>query len=96
MSKTVTLTLTRKDVKKLINYLHHYMTPAQSGLDQLIIDELRAQVNAPTYKIIRFYRDERPSETLVRGLTLAQAQEHCSRPDTQGVDWFDGFETEES
>lgn len=51
---------------------------------------------APTYKIIRFHQDDRPSEVITRGLTLAQAQAHCRRPDTRGADWFDGYESEQS
>lgn len=48
-----------------------------------------------TYSIVRFYRrDDIPSEVIVRGLTLAQAQKHCSRADTKGVDWFDGYQKE--
>lgn len=44
----------------------------------------------PTYKIVRF-RFKGENETLVRGLTLEQAQEHCSRDDTHGDGWFDGI-----
>lgn len=44
-----------------------------------------------TYRIERFFADDRPSETVVRGLTLEQAQAHCDRDDTQGDDWFDGY-----
>lgn len=47
-----------------------------------------------TYKILRFYQDDRPTRTIKRGLTLEQAQEHCKRPDTKGKGWFDGY-TEE-
>lgn len=50
-----------------------------------------------TYKIIRFWRDndDKNGETIKTGLTLEEAQEHCSREDTHesGV-WFDGY-TEE-
>lgn len=48
-----------------------------------------------TYKIVRFYRDRkaRDREVQKRGLTLGQAHEHCSRPDTVAKDgsWFDGY-----
>jgi hypothetical protein len=58
-----------------------------------------------TYKIIRFHRDKPdgtigPRPVIRRGLTLKQAQEHCSREDTHKVNqdgtvvWFDGY-TEE-
>jgi hypothetical protein len=48
---------------------------------------------ASTYKIIR-YRWHGDNEILVRGLTLEQAQSHCQRDDTEGDDWFDGYEEE--
>lgn len=53
-----------------------------------------------TYKIIRMYRDGRPSETIDTGLTLEEAREHCRRKDTHEKDengiaiWFDGYEEE--
>jgi len=44
------------------------------------------------YRIVRFYQDEdRPSKVVARGRTLEQAQAHCSRPDTKGSGWFDGY-----
>jgi len=47
-----------------------------------------------TFKIVRFYQDERPRRTIKRGLTKAEAQAHCQREDTHGPGWFDGW-TEE-
>lgn len=63
-----------------------------------------------TYKILRFYqREGKPSETIKRGLTLAEAQEHCSDPETSSAtctkdrgqnrtrvhgEWFDGYTKE--
>jgi hypothetical protein len=47
-----------------------------------------------TYKIIRF-RQHEDNETVVRGLTLEQAQAHCSREDTHGDGWFDGYTEEQ-
>lgn len=48
-----------------------------------------------TYKIIQFYLDEtKPKKTLKTGLTLEEAQEHCSREDTHGDGWFDGYDIE--
>lgn len=47
-----------------------------------------------TYRIIRFFADDRPTETIVRGLTLEQAKAHCNRDDSRGNGWFDGFTRE--
>lgn len=63
-----------------------------------------------TYKIIRFYRDRWPNHrTIMRGLTLEEAQAHCNDPETSSSTatsavgrartrklgaWFDGW-TEE-
>jgi hypothetical protein len=49
-----------------------------------------------TYKIIRFtFDDPIKNKTVIRGLSLKEAQEHCQRDDTResGV-WFDGYEKE--
>lgn len=46
-----------------------------------------------TYKIIRF-RFEGTNRVIKKGLTLQEAQEHCSRDDTRGDDWFDGYAEE--
>ena len=48
-----------------------------------------------TYKIVRFHQSlDIPNETIVRGLTLEQAQAHCQREDTHGDGWFDGYDEE--
>ena len=60
------------------------------GPFQHIIDEWRA---IACYRIIRFYRDDgRRPRTIKQGLTLAEAQAHCSREDTHGPGWFDGYD----
>lgn len=45
---------------------------------------------AMTYKIIRFRREGK-NRIIKRGLTLAEAQAHCSKKTTQGKGWFDGY-----
>lgn len=54
------------------------------------------QARGTTYRVIRFYRDTflEPREVIDEGLTLEEAQAHCSREDTRGEDWFDGYEEE--
>jgi len=56
-----------------------------------------------TYKIIRFYEKDYPSETMAEGLTLKEAKAHCQDPETSSRTatcvghkgaWFDGFEKE--
>lgn len=43
-----------------------------------------------TYKIVRkFFEGE--DQIITRGLTLDQAQTHCSRDDTHGEGWFDAY-----
>lgn len=68
------------------------------------------QDNEETYCIVRFYKDAGHKRTIIKtGLTLQEAKEHCSDPETdsktstqafpagalenQGP-WFDGFEKE--
>ena len=51
-----------------------------------------------TYVIKRF-RFDGPTTTIERGLTLEEAQAHCSREDTHGTEadgtaWFDGYDEE--
>lgn len=49
-----------------------------------------------SYKIVRFYADDRTSKVVKHGLTLDEAQAHCHRNDTQGDGWFDGYTEETS
>lgn len=46
-----------------------------------------------TYKIIRF-RFNGTNRVIKRGLTLQEAQTHCSDPKTSGDGWFDGYAEE--
>ena len=58
------------------------------------------------YKIVRMYFNDIPSRTIARGLTLDEAQAHCSDPETSSSTcekyvnrkrterlgkWFDGY-----
>jgi len=47
-----------------------------------------------TYSIVRVYQDFRLSEIIKEGLTEAEAQKHCSRPDTHGDGWMDTYRKE--
>jgi len=63
-----------------------------------------------SYKILRFYqRDDVETEEIATGLTLEDAQEHCSDPETSSRtcklpenvartsacgEWFDGYTQE--
>lgn len=64
------------------------------GTKALIDDEDDEEVNMDTYKIVRFYRDDKPREVQQTGLTLEQAQAHCKDESTRGDGWFDGYESE--
>lgn len=55
----------------------------------------RAIEPPPTYSIIRFFRDGRGRKVVAEGMTRAEAEEHCSQPETSGDGWFDGFERED-
>ena len=46
-----------------------------------------------TYQIVRFFVDK-PPRVKARGLTLAEAQQHCRDPKTHGKGWFDGYRKE--
>jgi hypothetical protein len=46
-----------------------------------------------TYCIVRFYF-KNGSEVIARGMTLDEVQEWCSRDDTHGEGWFDGYREE--
>ena len=48
-----------------------------------------------TYKIVRFYQDaDKASKVQKTGLTLEEAQAHCSLESTHGEGWFDGYTKE--
>jgi hypothetical protein len=48
-----------------------------------------------TYKIIRFFKEEgKPAQVMSGGHTLEEAKEWCSKKESHGLDWFDGY-TEE-
>ena len=44
------------------------------------------------YEIVRFYQDSNKAQEIQKtGLTLEEAQDHCSLESTHGSDWFDGY-----
>lgn len=60
-----------------------------------------------SYRIVRFYKNSYRKRIIRRGLTLEEAQAHCSDPETSSStcttaaakritrrngDWFDGYE----
>ena len=47
-----------------------------------------------TYKIIRF-NSNGERRIIKTGLTLEEAQAHCSCDDTSGAGWFDGYALED-
>lgn len=47
-----------------------------------------------TYRIVRHRFNGPPRRTIKKGLTLEQAQAHCSKESTHGEGWFDGYERE--
>ena len=54
------------------------------------------QDQSPTYKIVRFYSDRnREYQIIKRGVSLTEAQTHCSDPRTrqEGI-WFDAYTAE--
>ena len=55
--------------------------------------DARILEQSPCYRIRRFYRETgRRPHTIRIGVTLAEAQEHCRRPETRGEGWFDGYD----
>lgn len=46
-----------------------------------------------TYKIVRF-RFQGDNQVIRTGLTLEEAQAHCTDEATHGDGWFDGYEVE--
>ena len=50
------------------------------------------------YMIVRYYRKEdKENKIIEKGLTLEQAQYHCSKPETKKEgEWFDGYTLQDS
>lgn len=62
---------------------------------------IAAEPEPRCYRIIRFYKPGLSSNaragykdrrTIRSNVTLTEAQAHCSRPDTKGPGWFDGYD----
>lgn len=50
-------------------------------------------VGAPRcFRVIRFYRSGGKPRTIRNSMTEAEAQAWCSRDDTKGEGWFDGYD----
>jgi hypothetical protein len=62
--------------------------------DVLARGEAPAEKSEPTYRVKRFYHDDRQSEVQRTGLTREEAVAHCEDPATATGDYFDGFEEE--
>jgi hypothetical protein len=45
----------------------------------------------PTHAIIRRFRDSKKAQFVKWCYSLKEAQQYCSRDDTHGKDWFDGY-----
>tara|TARA_R100000808_G_scaffold25010_1_gene60425 strand:- start:235 stop:561 length:327 start_codon:yes stop_codon:yes gene_type:complete len=58
---------------------------------ELINKDNVVQNDEPSYKIVRFYQMGLEEKTILTGLTLEQAKNHCQDPSTAGDGWFDGF-----
>lgn len=69
-----------------------------------------ATTETKTYKILRFYFNDFPTQVIEHNLTLAEAQAHCRDPETSSRTaigdeavrrtqrcgpWFDGYEVED-
>lgn len=53
------------------------------------IAHLEAIEEEQTYRVDRVYQVTGAHEVIATGLTLEEAQKHCSRPDTSGGTWPD-------
>jgi hypothetical protein len=51
-------------------------------------------MNMTTYRIVRFYSDDRPLRVLATGMTEEEAKAHCSPAWSTGDGWFDGYQRE--
>lgn len=68
-----------------------------ADIDDVNVVHFEPSEPATTYKIVRFFQDfDHPDHGKVirTGLTLDEAQEHCTDESTHGEGWFDGY-TEE-
>ena len=90
-----------EDVADALQDLKSYRENEPAYLHRMIMRrELRNPVRTESYKIVRFVDNGTPGgRTIKRGLTLEQAQAHCSLESTHGVNsrgqrWFDGYEEE--
>lgn len=83
---------------------------SEAGIAELAAKQAKRSEAFETYKIVRMYqRDGKRSRTIARGLSLAEAQDHCRDLETSSKtaigrgarehtakhgSWFDGYESE--
>jgi len=73
--------------------LPYSIAPAASVMVAADQKHKKKKNSMKTYKIIKFTFNGSP-RLITRGLTLEEAQAHCSRDDTHGEGWFHGYEEE--
>lgn len=44
------------------------------------------------FRVIRYYKNSSNRRTIRNSLSEKEAQAHCSRKDTKGPGWFDGYD----
>lgn len=84
-ARTLIQQLTRLEIKRMSKAKHKHEGDAEYTLEERTLR---------IYRIIRFFSpsSNRKARTIKNGLTLQEAQQHCSREDTSGASWFDGYD----
>lgn len=102
-----TLRRTLPDIGGRINW--RYTLKAVVPAETEVLDQFESDVDddGKTYKIVRFFQGDHPTQTIKTGLTRAEAQDHCHDPETSSStatspeavartekydSWFDGWD----